>query len=414
MLSTVVAVALGIIGQNWSTFAPEGMNFKVDLPGVPSRATSRTVTTAAGRSQLTSAQVPTVHAVYSVQVTENRSPVDPQTLDEGIRRFAENRSAKLGSVRPISLGKNPGRDFEMTEGLSFGTIRHRMRWVASGNFLFMLSVAGMPGASIPADADRFLGSLEIGGARSPIKSHVGASMAAGGGGPMPRKAANEQKIAASTTRKPATQEANSEESPADVDVDDADSSGDAAGKPVTKKPALTRRRITLSSPPRNARRYADDQLADLQRSFPNTARDGFRDVGPTGSVLVGVRVSYIERFGGPKVRSVQPIYRSAGNRHYVGRIHGQVVGPVTMVVARPGYAIGGLVTHTGLTVDGFGIVFMKVDGDRLNPGDTYNSQWIGDVKGGSPGQVMSDGTMIVGLQGRSGNEVFALGLIGLK
>jgi hypothetical protein len=146
----------------------------------------------------------------------------------------------------------------------------------------------------------------------------------------------------------------------------------------------------------------------VSRSYVGRERDGFRDVGPAGSVLVGVRVSYIERFGGPKVGSAQPIYRS-GKNHYLGRIYGSVVGPVTTVVARPGYAVGGLVTHTGLTVDGFGMVFMKVDDDRLDPDDTYNSPWIGDTKGGSPGEVNSNGR-IVGLQGRSGGEVFALGL----
>jgi hypothetical protein len=35
---------------------------------------------------------------------------------------------------------------------------------------------------------------------------------------------------------------------------------------------------------------------------------------------------------------------------------------------------------------------------------------VGDEQGGGPGEVMSKGQLVVGLQGRSGNEVFALGL----
>jgi hypothetical protein len=172
-------------------------------------------------------------------------------------------------------------------------------------------------------------------------------------------------------------------------------------------------KVTIGRMPRNARPYADSDIENLSRSFAND-RDGFRDLGSEGSVLVGVRVTYIERFGGPKVRSVQPIYRSDNNNHYPGLTYGEAIGPVFTVVARPGYAVGGLVTHTGLTVDGFGIVFMKVDGDRLDPSDTYNSPWIGDRKGGSPGEVMSKGGLIVGLQGKAKKELNGLGLTAKK
>ena len=43
--------------------------------------------------------------------------------------------------------------------------------------------------------------------------------------------------------------------------------------------------------------------------------------------------------------------------------------------------------------------------------DSYNSPWLGDVKGGSPRDVSSEGKIPVGLQGRAGQEVNALGLI---
>jgi hypothetical protein len=159
--------------------------------------------------------------------------------------------------------------------------------------------------------------------------------------------------------------------------------------------------------------YPAEDLQDLPRSYLERERNGFRDLGPAGSVLVGVRVSYIERFGGLKIRSVQPIYR-LGGAYYQGRIYGEYVGPFATFVAAPGYAVGGLVTHTGLTVDGFGMVFMKVNGDHLEPDDTYNSPWIGDKKGGGPGGVTSQGDLVVGLQGRAEREVNALGLTILK
>jgi hypothetical protein len=35
-------------------------------------------------------------------------------------------------------------------------------------------------------------------------------------------------------------------------------------------------------------------------------------------------------------------------------------------------------THTGLTVDGFELVFMRIDGDRLDTSEAYTSPWLGD------------------------------------
>ena len=66
------------------------------------------------------------------------------------------------------------------------------------------------------------------------------------------------------------------------------------------------------------------------------------------------------------------------------------------------------------TVDGFEMVFMRLDGDHLNAGDAYTSPWLGDERGGSPNNVSSEGKVPVGLQGRAAKEVNALGLIVLE
>ena len=125
---------------------------------------------------------------------------------------------------------------------------------------------------------------------------------------------------------------------------------------------------------------------------------------------MGARVSYIMRFGGPKISSIQPIYR-VGEKLIDGQWWGGLLGKETTAVAKPGYAVGAINTHTGLTVDGFEMVFMRIDGDRLDSADSYNSPWLGDEKGGSPRDVSSEGKIPLGLQGRAGKEVYALGLI---
>jgi len=381
MLAALLMIAAGVVRQDWYTFEPEAKNFRVELPEKPNSSSNRTVTGAAGQTKLTTVQLRTAEAVYTVQVSENPGKVDPKTLDEGIRRFAAARRTTLGPLKPVTVSGSPGREFDFTEGPK----KSRMRWVASGNSLFMLTVAGKPGAEVPTEADRFFGSLEIGLAKA-------------------------TEVARAKPAKPAEPKAG--EASVMVEEDDTiDDGPKAPAQSAVRKPAAPTK-ITISRMPKNTKSYRDENLEDLSRSFARD-REGFRDVGPAGSVLVGVRVSYIERFGGPKIRSAQPLYRT-GKNHYAGRVYGVAVGPVTTVVARPGYAVGGLVTHTGLTVDGFRLVFMKVDGDRLDPGDSYDSPWIGDDKGGSPGEVTSKGGLVVGLQGRSRTEVNALGLTTLK
>jgi hypothetical protein len=159
-----------------------------------------------------------------------------------------------------------------------------------------------------------------------------------------------------------------------------------------------------------ARSELPDGLIDLPATFLGGDRDRFHDIAPAGGVLVGARVSYIMRFGGPKISSIQPIYR-VGEKLVDGQRRGGLLGTETTAVARPGYAVGAINTHTGLTVDGFEMVFMRVKEDRLDPADSYTSPWLGDEKGGTPRDVSSEGKIPVGLQGRAGKEVYGLGLI---
>lgn len=441
MFFTIVLLAVGSMPDDWYAFEGDARAFRVALPARPDDTTSRSVAGPSGPIQLTTAQVRTADGVFSVQVTENAARVKPDTLDEGIRRFVASKKATLGSVRPVTVGDNPGREFEMTAAQK----RTKVRFVAAGGTLFVLSAAGLPGAGVPATADRFLGSLRIGAAdiaradeaeararadaaeaqdrekarmQAEIdKSRMEAEVAKARADAEIAKANAEANAARARARadeeiaraKPKPEFADKPDASVTITDDDKDKDDDPKdpAKPAPKK-SNAPTKVTISRMPKNARPYASSDIENLGRSFERD-RDAFRDLGPEGSVLVGVRVTYIERFGGPKVRSVQPIYRS-DKGHYAGLTYGEEVGPVFTVVARPGYAVGGLVTHTGLTVDGFGIIFMKVDGDRLDPNDTYNSPWIGDRKGGGPGEVMSRGGLVVGLQGRAKNELNAIGL----
>lgn len=139
----------------------------------------------------------------------------------------------------------------------------------------------------------------------------------------------------------------------------------------------------------------------------------FRDVAPGGLRLVGLRVSYIAAFGN-NIGSVQPIFGDDAPRQ-AGARHGEPSNPAVEALARPGYAVGGVRTRTGLLVDGFCIVYMKVRDGSLDPADTYLSPWYGSATGGSEGEAVSDGRLVVGITGTTNDrEIQRLGVVVLK
>jgi Planctomycete cytochrome C len=166
----------------------------------------------------------------------------------------------------------------------------------------------------------------------------------------------------------------------------------------------------------NATGYPADRLVDIPRSFFGPGDGRFREVGTPGLLLAGLRYSTHPFLGRPKVSSLQPLYRDAtsGQRLVDGRHYGNVDDPESVVVARPGYAVGAIRTRTGMSLDGCVLIFMRVKGNRLDPSDSYESPVIGDSQGGSPGAASGEGSPVVGVQGRASKHVNAFGLILLK
>jgi hypothetical protein len=140
-------------------------------------------------------------------------------------------------------------------------------------------------------------------------------------------------------------------------------------------------------------------------------REQFREVTPPRGVLVGLRVGYVDIFGGPKVAMVEPIFQ-VGNKYIPGKRYGRPTRPEQTVVARPGYAVGAIHTRTGLTVDAFQLIFMRYKDGQLDPDDSYTTNWLGDPRGGGPRLSSGEGKLVVGIHGRSnGREINGLGLV---
>ena len=70
--------------------------------------------------------------------------------------------------------------------------------------------------------------------------------------------------------------------------------------------------------------------------------------------------------------------------------------------------------HVGVDVLHVVVVFQKIDGSRLDPKDRYESDWFGGKEGAETALTAADGEAVVGVFGRAGADVDALGLVALK
>ena len=124
-------------------------------------------------------------------------------------------------------------------------------------------------------------------------------------------------------------------------------------------------------------------------------------VSPKGESLLGFRYTMGSWAGEPAVRTLQPIFirdRSAG----IGEA----------ITAREGYAVGALKIDAPKYVSAIQIVFHRVKTDgRLDPSDSYTSKLFGKPSGKPLQTLDGKGKKAVGIYGRRGAIIDALGLV---
>jgi len=129
------------------------------------------------------------------------------------------------------------------------------------------------------------------------------------------------------------------------------------------------------------------------------------------SVLIGFEYTTSTFYGGHlTIKSLRPIFRTRDGES-VGEWHGVPHGEARRVKAKNGYVVAGIVAKTGHRVDGMRLIFMRVKNGRLNSDDTYRSDWIGGRGGGAETRYAANGCPIVGVYGRQGHDVDAIGFI---
>ena len=156
------------------------------------------------------------------------------------------------------------------------------------------------------------------------------------------------------------------------------------------------------------------EAAGLRRTTAYGGPGGTSFEEPPGGLLVGLRYTRGTVQWRPAIRSIQGVYLKEGALRD-GPRHGQPGAQGGVVMAQPGYAIGGLCVQHGVRFESFAVVFMRVTSDdSLDPTDAYIDTWHGGWLAGHATPLLGgEGHAIVALHGRAGADVDALGLVEL-
>lgn len=100
------------------------------------------------------------------------------------------------------------------------------------------------------------------------------------------------------------------------------------------------------------------------------------------------------------LRKLEPLYDSSAEKE------------ANVVLARQGYAVGGMnVAQDQTNILAVQVIFMRYKDGKLDPKDSYKSDWISDSTGKNVVQLAGDGKLVIGTFGRQGMNLDAFGLI---
>ncbi|HEV3383634.1 MAG TPA: hypothetical protein VG097_02400, partial [Gemmata sp.] len=116
-------------------------------------------------------------------------------------------------------------------------------------------------------------------------------------------------------------------------------------------------------------------------------------------------------FNRDMIRAVKPIYR-VGDKETFGEQHGTQVKNLVAIKAKTGYAVGAISVKHGLGFDGMSITFMKVVDGKLDPKDSYESEFVGSDENKPTTKLGGSGTPVIGIVGKSNNkDMTGMGLL---
>ena len=130
----------------------------------------------------------------------------------------------------------------------------------------------------------------------------------------------------------------------------------------------------------------------------------FREVAKADQLAIGVQYVAAQTGGKPVFSNIRLVYAKPAG------------GTEDSVMAKEGYVVGGLMVGTaqypmGLFFNGFKVIFIRQKDGKLDASDTYTSDWVGQAAKGKPKQLAGNGERVIGIRGRKGVFVRAIGLV---
>jgi hypothetical protein len=122
-----------------------------------------------------------------------------------------------------------------------------------------------------------------------------------------------------------------------------------------------------------------------------------------GTAVVGFNYRFGSWDNNPAIAGITPLYGPAATPPNEQQI-----------VAKDGYAVGGLRIELQKYVSGMQVVFMRLKPDgQLDPNDQYESNWIRatPAAAAAPTSLLSEGKKVIGIYGRAAAVVDAMGLV---
>jgi hypothetical protein len=468
--AAILMVLAGCGGGNASApYTDEPGNFRVLMIGSPKRSEQKVASKAGELNMQTivsldrhSVDRSVIYSEYPAQFVLSTSP--EAMLDGAVRGMGSSRGWTLQQEKRIELDRHPGREVQFSVDLpgvrQKGVGKSRLYLV--GNRLYQTIILGLASKVTLGQIDEFLDSFALlhsvavpdrsgprargGAALDQLVQAEPAVSTSKSEPPAPRSEAEPPQVAQAKPEEPKQFPALNEkrgliEEPGAEAPQTAPPRVAQAPMPDTGRAprpgAAPSSRARSARPARNWPGRQPSQVRNPQvgnagpnpttlatveidakpgeaishRPEPNgELRNRFRDM-QKAAVLVGARVGYIDGTRDMKVGMIQPIFQS-GRKYIISKAHGKNVRHSITVVARPGYAVGAINMRQGLFLDAFQFVFMKYEDGHLNPDDSYESDWLGDPRGGGDDTASGDGSLVVGIHGRtSGRQVDMLGLV---
>lgn len=172
---------------------------------------------------------------------------------------------------------------------------------------------------------------------------------------------------------------------------------------VTWQPEISGNKSDSSSRKRRNAAKADEDSTEPPDGqtviVGGSGGEDFRMSDAQGRPLLGIEYELGEFHGHGALSRIRPLFDRPKEL------------PQKCELARDGYVVGGMNVAHSDSVLAVQLIYARADGMRLHPNDHYSSDWIGDAGDKTIAKLGSTGLPVVGLHGRKGAVIDALGLL---